>query len=347
MNKHFLGAVLAIPLALSTAHAQDVGSAIKISGFGTGALTWTDTDDAQFARSGQASGAGKRPRTGVDSNLGLQADVQINDWLSVTGQGLVRKAGDDNYGAEATLAFAKAKLSDNVSVRVGRTGLALFMISDSRNVGFANIMLRAPQEVYGQVSTLSLDGVDLTWQQNIGSTTVTAQAAYGDSRDTPAGGGRLETKGQRVLGLTVEHGPVTLRLSRSDTKVSLETSYFTLPETEASFTGAGVLVDWNNIVAQTEYASIKLFGTEAPAWYAMAGYRMGKLLPYYSHSKISGLRGQQKTDTLGLRWDAFSSAAVKFQIDRVAPEGAGLLTAVKPGFRGPVTVGAVSVDFIF
>lgn len=347
MNKHLIGAALALPLALSAAHAQDGGSAIKISGFGSGALTWTDTDDAQFARSGQASGAGKRPRTGVDSNLGLQADTQINDWLSVTAQGLVRKAGEDHYGADLTLAFAKAKLSDNLSVRVGRTGLAVFMVSDFRNVGYANIMLRAPQEVYGQVSTLSLDGVDLTWQQNIGSTTVTAQAAYGDSRDTPAGGGRIETKGQRVLGLTVEHGPVTLRVSRSDTKVSMTTAYFSLPETEASFTGAGVSLDWNNIVAQSEYAVVKLFGTEAPAWYAMTGYRMGKLLPYYSHAKISGLRGQQKTDTLGLRWDAFSSAALKFQIDRISPQGPGLLTAVKPGFRGPVTVGAVSVDFVF
>ena len=71
-------------------YLQD-GSSVRISGFGTGALTWTNTDKAEFGRPNQASGATKDVTTGVDSNLGLQADYPINSWLSVTGQGLVRK----------------------------------------------------------------------------------------------------------------------------------------------------------------------------------------------------------------------------------------------------------------
>lgn len=347
MKKHILGTVLALPLALSTAYAQDGGNAIKVSGFGTGALTWTDTDDAQFARMGQPSGAGKQPVTYVDSNLGLQADAQINDWLSVTAQGLVRKSGEDHYGAEATLAFAKIKLSDNLSVRVGRTGLAVFMISDFRNVGYANIMLRAPQEVYGQVPHVSIDGADVTWQQNIGSTTVTAQAAYGSSVDTPAGGGRALVTDHSAVGLTVEHGPVSVRLSRDDGKLTVDNPYFHIPKTKVSFTSAGVALDWNNLIVQSEYAIARMGGDESPSWYAMTGYRLGKFVPYYTRAKVSGNRGNQHTDTIGLRWDALRSAALKFQIDRISPQGHGQLIAVKPGFRGPVTVGAVSVDFVF
>ncbi len=91
MNKQIIAAVLALPLALSSAFAQEAeGPTVKISGFGTGALTWSNTDQAEFGRPNQASGAKKSPRTGVDSNLGLQADVGVNSWLSFTAQGLVR-----------------------------------------------------------------------------------------------------------------------------------------------------------------------------------------------------------------------------------------------------------------
>ena len=52
MNKHVLIFLLAMPLAISHAYAEDTasGPTVKISGFGTAALTVADTDKAQFAR---------------------------------------------------------------------------------------------------------------------------------------------------------------------------------------------------------------------------------------------------------------------------------------------------------
>ena len=41
------------------------------------------------------------------------------------------------------------------------------------------------------------------------------------------------------------------------------------------------------------------------------------------------------------------AADIKLQVDRVDPEGAGLFIQPRPGFRGPVTVGTVAVDFVF
>jgi hypothetical protein len=39
---------------------------------------------------------------------------------------------------------------------------------------------------------------------------------------------------------------------------------------------------------------------------------------------------------------------LKVQFDRVRPsQAAGLLINPQPGFRGPVTVGAVALDFVF
>jgi hypothetical protein len=41
------------------------------------------------------------------------------------------------------------------------------------------------------------------------------------------------------------------------------------------------------------------------------------------------------------------SVALKVQIDRIKPTGNGLFINAQPGFSGPVTVGAVALDFVF
>jgi len=412
MKTRFFVAALALPLAISSAYAQD-NNAVRISGFGTAALTWANTDDAEFARPNQSSGVKKDARTGVDSNLGLQADYTVNDWLSVTGQGLVRKDGEDNYGAELTWAFAKAKVSDNVSVRVGRLVLPTFMISEYRNIGYANTFLRPPSEVYSQVPLNSVDGADLTWQQAFGDTTYTAQFAVGRSKTTLSGGVDATLTELRAISLGAEHGPFTVRVGRTEAKLTVDiASLNTLVSTlntagnnfkisqlndmanlvsnrkkKGSFTSAGLSMDWNNIVAQTEYAKRKIDTTSGStdSWYVLAGYRFGKFLPYYSHADLkvhsdfantiptscaagspaactptvralnatleslrtSTNRGAQSTDTIGLRWDFSNSADIKFQIDRVKPDPKGLFVHATPAFKGPVTVGAIAVDFVF
>jgi len=412
MKTRIIVAALTLPLTVASAFAQD-SSAVRISGFGTAALTWSDTDEAEFARPNQASGVKKDPRTGVDSNLGLQADYTINSWLSVTGQGLVRKDAEDDYGAELSWAFAKIKLSDDLSVRVGRMAMPAFMISDYRNVGYANTFLRPPSEVYSQMPLNGIDGADITWQQQYGDTTFTALAAYGRSTVKMSSGVKAESRDQYALNLTAEHGPFILRVGRSGTKFTVDNAdlsalaaafytsadAFNIPQlrdmgnkmatqsTEYTFSSAGLSMDWKNIVVQTEYAKRKMpdsFLGSSKSWYVMGGYRIGKFLPYYSHAKLTstgvtntipsscaagapaactptvaalgglmeavrlGINGTgQTTDSIGLRWDFTTSAALKFQVDRIKPETTGLFVKTQPGFKGPVTVGAVALDFVF
>jgi len=343
---NILAALLVLPLALSNAWAQDgAAQSVKVSGFGTGALTWTNNGDALFARPFQAGGAATKPRTGVDSNVGLQVDARINDWLSLTGQGIVRKLETDSYGATGTLAFAKARVSNTLAVRVGRVPLAAFLVSDYRNVGYANTMLRPSQEVYAQVPNDSLDGVDVDWHHDIGASTLTAQVAYGRSTAKLAGE-TITFTNARVVNFMLEQGPVTFRLGRDEARMTLAQDGFQSPRMNVSFTAAGVALDWNGVVAQSEYTAARGFGATSRGWYAMAGYRFGKVLPFASHGKLTG-DVAQATDSIGVRWDAFRSADIKFQVDRVKPEGAGLFNQVRPGFRGPVTIGAVAVDFVF
>ena len=315
MKKQFIVAALALPLAISSAYAQESsGPTVKISGFGTGALTWTNTDEAEFGRSNQASGAGKHPITGVDSNLGLQADVGINNWLSFTGQGLVRRDGEEHFGAELSWAFAKVKVNDNFSFRVGRTAMPTFMISDYRNVGYANTFLRAPVEMYSQIPYSNLDGIDATWNRSFGDTTVTANLGVGRSEAPIVGDVTAKAKDLVAFNVTAEHGPFTARLSRVNATITIENTSlpafeekliqvgkaFGFPQMvtmaheldptnkKASFTSVGLGMDWNNIVLQSEFAKRKnnSYVNTTTSWYVMGGYRFGKILPYFIQSKL-------------------------------------------------------------
>ncbi|MFN3788487.1 MAG: hypothetical protein ACK4S9_00125 [Massilia sp.] len=317
MKKRVIATLLALPLAVSTAYAQDGGGfpSVKISGFGTGALTYADTSHAEFARPNQAEGSSRDFRTGIDSNLGLQADMPVNSWLSLTAQGLVRKDAEAGYGAELSWAFAKARISDELSVRVGRVGLPVFMISDYRNVGYANHTVRPAAEVYSQVPFNSIDGVDLTWQHGFGDTSLTSQLAYGSVKSALSG--NIHAKGKQIvaLNITAEHGPFTVRAGHATAKVTIDDSVslntllgglraagagYRFPqlvtlaneiqanEKRASFSSLGLAMDWNNIVVQSEYAKrkTKAYINDTSAWYVMGGYRIGKFMPYVSHAEL-------------------------------------------------------------
>jgi hypothetical protein len=88
MKLKTLTALTAMSLAASAVWADD-SSNVSISGFGTAALTRTNTSDAEFARPNQLAGVTTGCENGVDSNFGIQV-LQTTDWLC-TGQGLVRK----------------------------------------------------------------------------------------------------------------------------------------------------------------------------------------------------------------------------------------------------------------
>ena len=380
------------------AQAQD-SLPITVSGFGTGALTRTDTDGAEFTRLNQVSGAGKDWRTGVDSNLGLQVTAKWSDTISFTAQGLVRKYGrNDDYQAELAWAFAKVKLNEDFSLRVGRIGMPVYFISDVRNVGYANTMLRPPTEMYRQVTFDSADGGDITYQHSFGDNTVTAQFAAGNAKVRSSDGYKVDFKPTMAVQLLLERGPFTYRLGHTRTEFTvgdnplLDSLSNTLgalrltnvlaqipyKDVKGHFNSAGISMDYNNIVGLAEYAKRKTDSRlvqDTTSWYAMLGYRFGKVLPYYVHGDVKqdsirsypGLpttgplaavtagvtnlsrAGLQTTDGIGVRWDFYKSAALKVQMDRInTRDGNGYFTKAKPGFAGStVNVYAAAIDFVF
>ncbi|MES2258333.1 MAG: hypothetical protein V4724_07430 [Pseudomonadota bacterium] len=403
MKKQLLAVSVLSAIGMMQAQAGTLDNGnLSISGFGTLGVAQSNTDDVQFARYNQAVGVMDSPRIGLDSNLGLQASYKFNDMLSATAQVLTRKNTSPQFTTDLTWAFLKLKVSDEISVRAGRIVLPAFAISDYQNVGYANTMMRPPIEMYGQMPLEGIDGVDANYQHAFGDTNVTVQGFAGFAK------GKLfiSTAGLTVkndstaygFAVSAEHGPVTLRVAHMSGNL---TSKGVVPidnlvkglsaigfaqfgrdlevvKKRVNFNEIGLIMDWNNIVVQTEYMRRRpqepVYVPTSNSWYLMAGYRIGKILPYYAHADVrnaaqsvtvpaalakapplaaavAGLLAPsaQSSNLIGVRWDFAQAMALKVQIDRVHPtKKTGALIFPKAGATiGDVTVIGAALDFVF
>lgn len=403
MKKQLLAVAVLAAMAQAHAGALDDGN-LSISGFGTLGVAQSNTDDVKFARYNQADGVGDSARLGLDTNLGLQATYKVNDWLSATAQVLTRKATEHSFTTDLTWAFLKARINDEVSVRIGRVVVPTFLISDYQNVGYANTMMRPPIEMYGQAPIENSDGADVNYQHAFGDLNFTAQAFAGVSRGklfVSSGTGSTATYRAPAAGFSVagEYGPFLLRFAhaRADMQINDIQPINALTTTltgvgfgqlasditfktgkKIAFTSIGGTMDWNNVVGQAEYAQRRakeaVYLPDTNAWYAMIGYRVGKVLPYYAHASAKGAgssvtvpaalakvpalnaavtgllaASEQTSDIIGVRWDFAKQLALKVQVDRVKPgaKSGQLINVPAAGYNKDVTVVAAGLDFVF
>jgi hypothetical protein len=364
----------ASPAALA---ATQIGEYFSFSGFGTLGAVQTDSDQGKFGKDRQIGGADKAASLDVDSNLGLQVTGTATPWLDATVQVLVGKRSKDHLETDVEWAFVTAKPIDGLRVRLGRMAGPVFAVSDSRNVGFANTWVRAPNEVYAMNFFRTYDGVDVTYRRDLGAVALTGSVVVGETTEFKSL--TFDAKGKKLQGLSLqlEYDWLTLRASKFEMEVSIPR--INVSGSPYSFTGVGLSVDHDNLVGQAEFVQRRVdtpqgrLTVNADGWYAMAGYRFGKLLPYAivagTKPKTAGVADSQyvtstqNTKAVGVRWDALSSAAIKFQLDRIDTKGTKgasfttptILGPVAPGFpprvvgavTRPVTALSVAVDFTF
>jgi hypothetical protein len=364
---------LAVCAGISTQSRADISDHFTFSGFGTFGGVVTDTDDVHFGRDRQLGGATRSADFQVDSNLGFQVTARANDWLSFTAQALAAKR-DENYSKlEVEWAFVKVQPVSGLALRAGHMPLPTFVVSDSRNVGYANTWLRAPNEVYGLALLRGMDGADLTYSKKLGDVGLTATILAGDST-VRALGSDYDANKVRGANLQVQYGPVALRAGKlqSDNYVSAQ-----FPDERYTFTGYGVTIDHGKFIGQAEYVQRRgeyyYNLVAANGWYAMAGYRLGKVTPYAIYSKtkphfsdshvplqnsVPLISNEQKTVALGLRWDATDFAAIKFQYENANTNDSPGISFSSPDapapalwFATPVTgsvnVFSATIDFVF
>lgn len=350
---------------------------VQFSGFGTLGYVTTNSDKAVF-RNGftQDKGATNSDTDfGVDTRLGLQANIKFDETFSAVGQVLARETEGD-FGANLEWFYGQAKVADWLDLRVGRMVLPVFMVSDSRYVGYAGHWLRSPQEVYGFYPPTSFDGAQAVLRQNLADTQFTLRLSagtadsdiyFGNTTTTPTAG-TVEYKRLYSTSLTAENGNWQGHFGYTvgdKTKVQGGGGAIST-EGKDKFTGLGVQYDNGTLLVMSEYvmrrytsndASDK--GFDSDGYYVSAGYRFGSWMPYVSTSTfkpkgafwktIYANAGNGKTNAIGVRWDAMKNTAIKAQIEETKGTPGAQLMVIDPSFDPNKKVRAISVgvDFVF
>ncbi len=375
MSKRIFTAAVATLFAttlITPAHAAtQLGPYFSLSGFGTLGAVQTNYAEADYVREFQAKGASTKASLLVDSNLGLQLDGKANDWLSGSVQLLTIQRTEDKLTTKAEWAFVKVTPVEGLALRAGKLGIPSFLISESRRLGYANTWLRPPNEVYSlDILNGGLTGADATYRWAVGGNSLSITGLAGNSEYKGPTGDPLKVNAVRGLNLVWDGDWYTLRAGQVTGLVKVDASYAALiPEGETlgpiyKFQGLGFTVDRANVLLQGEYvrrsASQLNEYVAGEASYLMVGYRFGSVIPFISAAEVKATDDSpispQKTTALGLRWDAFSSAAVKFQVERVDAKGSSGASFIKyspdpnasyPAITKPVTTFSVAVDFVF
>jgi hypothetical protein len=365
-----LALLLATPLA---AAAQDADSMFSFSGFGTIGAVHNSEDQADFATDFGPDGAGYSDSWSAkpDSRLGFQVDARFSERFSAVVQLLSEYDYTGSHKPEVTLAHVKYAFNPALSVRLGRLVAPTFMLSDYRKVGYAMPWLRPPVEVYNNY--IEIDGGELMYKFNVGSTAMTLQLVAGSSDE-----GMIELDDTVGLVARAEFGNSTLTAGHSKTTLSLAAdpgvdamlalyqpafpglaSRFHLADNDVTFSALGYAYDPGTWFARTEVTRVGAddgMVASTTNIYASAGYRIAAFTPYVTLGKVkvnspltlgagdpigvvnailAGGNQGRRSITVGTRWDFRENFALKLEATHVdANAGSdGGLTNLQPGFQ--------------
>lgn len=204
----FVVAMLATT-AIGLAHADELGDArFNVRGFGTIGATTHGTDGIEFRRNtGQAHGAAADEvdfRT--DSIAGVQFDARIASNFDVMVQGVTRQRSDGDWEPQVTQGFVRWSPDDSFVARIGRVSYDIYLLAESRQVGYSYLAIRPSPEFYGQITNDAIDGADLSLTRRVGHGLVRARAFGGGGSGDLAFADGSETKARGpVYGATLDY----------------------------------------------------------------------------------------------------------------------------------------------
>lgn len=365
-----LALLLALPL---TAAAQDADSMFSFSGFGTVGVVHSSEDQADFATDFQPDGAGYSDSWSAnpDSRLGFQVDARFTERFSAVVQLMSEYDYEGSHEPELTLAHLRYDFTPALSLRLGRLAPPTFMLSDYRKVGYAMPWVRPPVEVYN--TSLAIDGAEIAYRFNVGTTAMTLQLVGGDTDagvikldDTIGLVGRAEFGSSTIFAgynrttLSLEADPSVEALLALYTQVAPQlASRFRFADNDVTFSSLGYAYDPGAWFARAEVTRL---GTDdgmiagTTNMYASAGWRVGAFTPYLTLGKVkvdsdtsvgaadpigvvnailAGHNENRRSLTVGTRWDFRENFALKLEASHV-DAGAGSnggLTNLQPGFE--------------
>jgi hypothetical protein len=252
------------------------------------------------------------------------------------------------------------------------------------------------------------DGVDASYKLHVGDFVHTLVGSFGkiDPGLPPSlGGGTAHARAQWLISDTIEYGAATAHISYQEAHLTIPglnrlfdafrqfgaqgialANQYDQDDKRVTFIGVGAMYDPGRWFVLGEWGHDNFHSVlgASTAWYVSGGYRLAKVTPYLTYSKVSvnsntsdpgltlsnlppflvgpatGLNAalnsalatiaDQRTMSVGARWDFMKSVALKVQYDhtRLGARSPGTLINLQPGFApgGTVNLFSLAIDFV-
>ena len=317
MKPHLLIAS-SLTLLLPAAGAQQPDG-LKVSGFGTLGLAHSSDKEADYRQNlEQGTGPGKSNKIdpGLESVFGVQAEASWRQDLQATVQVVSRRQAVTQGKPYFEWANLRYRLLPNLDLRGGRIVAPMFMLSDSRMIGYSQLTVRPPGEVYLLNPITYLNGADVGYRFQPGEVLYRLGAGGGKVRQVlnSTSGQFLYRYRMRFANASAEYRDSTLRfgyaranlvatadilgqyrqalqqlVDQGNTPAAELLRQINHTNTPIDFYSLGYSYDGHPWQIQLEYAQRRwhktLLGTDLNGVSLLAGYHIGKFTPYvfYAH----------------------------------------------------------------
>jgi hypothetical protein len=294
---------------------QSPASMFSFGGFGTLGVVHSDQPLADFTASPfESMGAGHTHAwsPAVDSLLGAQVSAKFTDRLSAVLQVMAEQNADSSFSPHVEWANIKYQFTPDLSVRVGRTALGVFLINDLSNIGFAYPWVRPPIEVYNLVAVTNNDGIGFSYRVAAagGSNTIDGSLGYAHydyAIPNTHATGTADATQQFTLVDTYQRGSATLRLTYGQAHLTIPSfdplfdafrefgpqgigiaDRYEVNDRLIAFYGLSASYEPGDWFAMAEWGRVNTHSVlgETTGWYVSSGYRFGVVTPYTTYAQI-------------------------------------------------------------
>jgi hypothetical protein len=313
--RNLLAAICAAAAVTAPVSAADLGGdRFTLRGFGTAAVTYQDADGLEFRRNiGQGKGL-PADELGMysDSVAGLQVNGKVSEHVDAVLQGLTRMNAEGGWNPRLSQAYLRYSSDESLVVRAGRIGFDIYLLAESRQVGYSYAAMRPSAEFYGLLANDSIDGGDIAITHRLGRGLVRGRIFVGTGSDEVAFADGTHANAQpTVTGacLDFQYGGWTTRIAlgrwrydrfdgvsevvaglrMTGVPQALEVAEdLDHPTFQSSGIQLGIAYDEGPLQAQLLWGGIDsdpIFGPDTSILYAFAGYRLRQWTPFASFSR--------------------------------------------------------------